>query len=276
MADMRASQTERGFFGGLWHDLNRSIGRGYRTVFLLSLCTGLLAEALAFMQVQAANVAAMLEKDFRVIVVLSPNADDQTTEKLKTYLPALKGVKSAVYINREESLRRFKMMEPEVAKSVVLFGSNPVPDFFELEMRSSVLSDIGGWVDANLNSVDGIDDVVYKPEQAVSVMHARFYQGFLRLILNLAALLLVAFGFFVELIAVRRQPVGPKLRRASGWMFSGVCGMLCAMGLCWALVYPLKHLNPLWWSFPAWQSNLVILVSGALIGWTLFRWQEPA
>jgi len=260
----------------VWRGLTRSLGRGYRAVFLFSACVGLLFSTLAFMVRQSGQVEGLLKDDFRLFLIVDERFPAVSLGAVEARLRALPHVSDVRFVSKSEALDQLRAADPELVKTVVSVTENPMPAYFALRLGDAALEDIGAWLDSNVlkGKMPSIAGVSYKPEQIYAVMQAAFYRRFLQLAFSLAVLLLACTAASVEFSAVSRTRFLPSLRQARNWMLSGMAGTAFSAGLCWLFVYPVKHLSPLWWSFPALGWQVSVLVCGAVCGWTLFRWKE--
>ena len=212
----------------------------------------------------------------QILLVVQDKMPQQDLRALESKIHSLPDVLQARFVTKEDGLLLLKNKDPELAKSIVLFGDNPIPEFFEVKIDDNAIGNIDAWLDSNVYKagLKGISGVLYKAEEAYAILQVNFYRSFIRLSLALAALSLVLFSFFVELSAVKKMPVMPSVRHASGWIFSGILGGATASLLCWMLVFPMKYLSPMLWSYSSLKWQCALLLAGALLGRTLFRWKE--
>jgi len=260
----------------MWKDLNRVVGRGYRQVFLLSFCVGLLAESAVFIEGQTKVIFELLKEDLKIMLIVKERLPLDEFKNTEQKLSSLPHMQSAEFVSKDAGLKLLKEKDPELAKSVMLFGENPMPEFFEIKLDESALGSIGTWLEKNIlnGKMSGIAGVSYKPEQVSAVLQAGFYNRFMNLVLAITGVIFGLFAFFVELNAVKAGPFLPSLKSASGWMLSGFFGGVSAMLFCWLLVYPMKYLSPMWWTYPSLGWHGAVLLANAWLGWALFRWKE--
>ena len=271
-----SSESGRSGAARFWGTLNRRAGKGYRAVFMLSMCMGLLFSAIAFMERQSAQIEALLKDDFKLFLVVDEKFPLMEMKNLENKLRSLPNVADIVFVNRAQALDELKATDPELVKSVVPVTENPMPEYFSIKLNDAALEDIGSWLDGNVlkGKMPAIAGVSYKPDQVYAILQATFYRRFLQLVFSMGVLILAFMAFMVEISAVSHTGFLPSVRQGWSWILSGAAGSLVAFGLCWLFVYPVKHLSPLWWSFPGlgWQAS--VLGMGALCGWALSRWKE--
>lgn len=245
--------------------------KGYRVAFLLAFSAGLMAEMLLFLQAQMHEVTALLKEDFRIVVVRDTRARE-TPEAIGAALSAIKGTEQAVFISRQDRLARLKAEEPELVSSVLPPGSNPMPDTWEIIMREDSLGDLNAWSDAAWR-VPGVGDIKYKPLEAYAIMHSVFYGHLITLGLALAFLAFMIMAAMVFTHGHTPAALIGSLATDRVWFLAGAAGGVASALAAYVVVYPVKHLSPLWvWPNPVWQA--AVAVCGALLGWVLCRWKE--
>lgn len=98
--------------------------KGYRVVFLLAFTAAVLFEALLFLHTQAREILSLLEDDFRVVVLLKDGGRKER-DALWESIRALQGVRSAVFISKDERLARMREDDPELIKGGAVAGAEP-------------------------------------------------------------------------------------------------------------------------------------------------------
>lgn len=257
----------------------RTARKGFRTVFLIALCGGILAEAILFLGRQLKEVNSFLQEDFRIIAIADrklsktgspPSLDvsEAALEIIEEKLKSLPGVKDAHYVSGEERLESLKKYDPELAGSFVLLNSNPVPGSFEISVEESVFGDMASWTE-KIRAVSGIEGLRYKPAQAYAILQVRFYERFLRFSLIASAMLLVLLGIMSVVYGFRARRPG----LIAGYLTAGAAGAFFSVFFCFAVVYPVKYLSPLWvWPHWTWHAGIVFL--GVFTGWILYQWKN--
>ncbi|MFA6582745.1 MAG: permease-like cell division protein FtsX [Elusimicrobiaceae bacterium] len=264
-----------GFFARAHRDLTRVVWRGYRIVFLLAMCVCLLGETVLFFSGQVKLISAVLRDDFKIILTVDESFPETGIKELEDKLYAVQGVTYAKYVSKNESFETVRSEDPELARTILTFGQNPLPRMITIKASDNALSNAGSWLKTNIvDKMQGISGVSYNPEQIYAILQADFYDGLLSLVLALAAIAILLLAFFVELSAAKHIPFLHKPRQSLGWMFSGFLGASAAWAVMLALVYPMKHLSPMWWSFPVLWRQMLVLLCGAILGWSMFRWKE--
>lgn len=246
--------------------------KGFRTVFLIALCGGILAEAVLFLQRQLNEVSALLQEDFRIILTVDGKITRDQARVAEEKLRALAYVKDVDFVGREDRLKRLEASDPDIVGSVVLLGENPVPDSFEVKIDESALGDIPSWTDSAKN-INGIASARYKPVQAYAILQVLFYERFLRFSLSAAALFLVLLGIMTVFYRVHWPQFVPEIAHNIRWVAAGAAGALLSAALCFALVYPIKYLSPLW-AWPGWGWHAGVVFLGGFTGWILFQWKN--
>jgi hypothetical protein len=232
--------------------------------------------AIAFMERQSAQIESLLKDDFKIFLVVDEKFPLTKINELESSLRALPNIADVTFVNHTQALEELKATDPDLVKSVVPVTDNPMPEYFSLQLNDVALEDIGSWLDSNVlkGKMPAIAGTFYKPEQVYAILQATFYRRFLQLVFSMGALILAFMAFMVEISAVSNTGFLPSVRQSWNWILAGAAGALVACGLCWAFVYPVKHLSPLWWSFPSLGRQAAVIFLGALCGWTLSRWKE--
>lgn len=257
--------------------MTRTLGRGHRKVFLLSMCFCLLAGVLLFMQKQSAGIYRMLKDDFRIILVIDEKASVTSVKEAGDKLRAMPGVSGVDFVSRDAGLAFLRQRDPGLVRSVSIIGENPLPELFEVRLDDAALGDAGAWLESNVlnGKLPVVAGASYKPEQIYGIMQASFYNRLLTLSLSLAFVLFVLYAFFAEWRALADALAKPR-PLAIGWVLSGMTGALAALGVCWVLVAPVSYLSPLWWSYPPVAALAGLVLCGGLLGWTLYRWKQSS
>ncbi len=245
--------------------------KGYRVVFLLAFSAAVLFEALLFLHTQVREILSLLEDDFRVVVLLK-DGGRRERDALWESIRSLQGVRSAVFIPRDERLARMRDEDPDLIKGALSLGPNPLPDSYEIAVDQSVMSSLNTWTEL-LWAMDGVAEVRYKQLEAYALLHFFFYESFVTLVFGLS--LLGAALLALTVLLYRFSPAGlmEGIRRDSRWFLSGAGGAGTAVLACYLIVYPVRYLSPVWaWPNPLWHLA-GILVSGFL-AWTLVQWKN--
>ncbi|KAF0127299.1 MAG: hypothetical protein FD189_366 [Elusimicrobia bacterium] len=262
--------------------------KGYRVVFLLAFTAAVLFEALLFMHTQAREILAMLEDDFRVVVLLKDGGRKER-DVLWESIRALQGVRSAVFISKGERLARMREEDPELIKGALSLGPNPLPDSYEIAVDQSILSSLNSWTEL-LWGMDGVAEVRYKQLEAYALLHFSFYDNFIALAFGLA--LLGAVLFSLTVLLHRFSPAGRRapgtdcgqsrpdpaglmegIRKDKRWFLSGAGGAAAAVLACYLIVYPVRYLSPVWaWPNPLW--HLAGVLAAGFLAWTMVQWKN--
>ncbi len=246
----------------------KTVRKGFRTVFLIALCGGILAEAVLFLGRQLKEVNSFLQEDFRVIAVADRQISGYGLKVIEKKLNSLPGVKDVRYVGGEERLENLKKSDPALAGSFVLLNSNPVPGSFEISVEEFVFGNLSSWVE-EARAVPGIEGLRYKPAQAYAILQVCFYERFLRFSLIAAAMLLVLLGIMSVVYGFQARQPG----LIAGYLAAGAAGAFFSMLFCFAIVYPVKYLSPFWvWPHWTWHAGIVFL--GVFTGWILYQWKN--
>ncbi|MDD4004690.1 MAG: permease-like cell division protein FtsX [Elusimicrobiaceae bacterium] len=261
--------------GRFFKGLTRVVLRGHRVMFLLSLCLFLLAQTVLFFRGQAKLITAMLKDDLKILLIVDDNVPDSRIKSLESKLFARDHVTYVKFVSRDESFALVQRQDPELAQTVLTFGQNPMPRYFSIKADDTALSNIGMWMQsAIMGRVEGISGVSYNPDAVYALLQAEFYSGLLSMVIAITAIAIILLAFFVELSAAKHLPLDYKFGQAVSWMLSGFLGAISAWAILWVMVYPMKHLSPMWWSAPVLWRQAGMLACGAVLGWTMFRWKE--
>ncbi|MCG2724649.1 MAG: permease-like cell division protein FtsX [Elusimicrobia bacterium] len=244
--------------------------KGYRIIFLAVFIVSLLTEVLLFLFSQIDNVNVMLKDDFRIVLVKS-EMTKVSTDDIKGNLEKLEGVKEVVYVNRDERLRELIAANSDFSEIITLLGRNPIPDTFEIVLDDVFLGDLESWITLAWKT-EGISDIKYKPLEAYIILHTLFYSHFIFIsfVLAIIALIIMVVMVLVYKFSPRKTIVTAK--RDIKWFFAGSLGSFIAVFSCYAIVYPIKYLSPIWsWPNPLW--HILIIFLGGFMGWTIHQWK---
>lgn len=265
------SKTPAGFFSFL----TRVILRGHRVMFLLALCLFLLAQTVLFFRGQAKLITAMLKDDFKIILIVDDELPDSEIRALESKLMGVEHLNDVKFVSRDESFALVQRQDPELAQTVLTFGQNPMPRYFAIKVDDVALGNIGMWLQTSImDGMKGISGVSYNPDAVYALLQAEFYSGLLSMVIAITAVAIIMLAFFVEWSAAKHLPLNHRFGHAVSWMMSGFLGALVSWLILWLMVYPMKHLSPMWWSAPVLWRQAGMLVCGAVLGWTMFRWKE--
>ncbi len=245
--------------------------KGYRVVFLLAFTAAMLFEALLFLHTQAREILGLLEDDFRVVVLLK-DGKRKERDALWESIRALQGVRSAVFISKDERLARMREEDPELIKGALSLGPNPLPDSYEIAVDQSVMSSLNTWTEL-LWGMSGVAEVRYKQLEAYAILHFSFYDNFIALAFGLS--LLGAVLFSLTVLLYRFSPAGlmEGIRKDKRWFLSGAGGAAAAVLACYLIVYPVRYLSPVWaWPNPLW--HLAGVLTAGFLAWTMVQWKN--
>lgn len=244
--------------------------KGYRVVFLAVFVISLLAEVLLFLFSQVNNINSIFRDDFKIIFIKS-ESNKFSVEKIKTDLEELKGVREVVYVARDKRIDEFKESGSDFSEIVTLLGKNPIPDTFEVALKESVLGDLESWLERAWK-LDGIADIKYRPLEAYVILHTLFYSHFIFISFILTLVSLMIMAIMVLTYKFSPQRMLDDIKKEARWFLAGSLGAFLAVFSCYAIVYPIKYLSPIWsWPNPLW--HVLILLFGGFTGWIIHQWK---
>ncbi len=244
--------------------------KGYRIIFLAVFGISLLAEVLLFLFSQVSNINLMLKDDFRIVFVKSENTK-LSLEDIEGNLEKLEGVREVVYVGRSERLLELNAADSDFSEIITLLGRNPIPDTFEVILDEALLGDLESWI-AVAWKTEGISDIKYKPLEAYVILHTLFYSHFIFISFVIVIMALITMSIMVLTYKLSAQKVLKNIKRDVKWFFAGSLGSLLAVFSCYAIVYPIKYLSPIWsWPNLLWHS--LIIFFGGFMGWTIHQWK---
>lgn len=249
----------------------KNVRKGYRIVFLLAFCISILAEALLFMHTQVREISLILKEDFKIMLILSKETKIDRID-IEERIKTLNGVEDVVFITKTQRLKRLNENAPELASSVLSVGSNPMPDTFEVRLNESVLGDLNSWMDS-VSRIQGISEVKYKSLEAYAILHALFYGNFIFISLMLGLMAIVLLGVLTLIYRFNLFNLIENFKKDIAWFWTGIFGAFSAVILCYAILYPIKHLSPIWvWPGPGW--HMMIILTGGISGWVISQWKS--
>lgn len=260
---------------GLKKELTRKLGRCYRVVFLVALLISFALEVMFFFEYQAGFALSKLQNDFKIILTLKENTSASQIDSISDALKSNKQIVSVKLITAQESLDFLKSEDARLALDIRTLGLNFLPDFLEIKPSVFALVDGENWIEKNiLSRFSQISDAFYNNEQGFVILHLYFYEKFLMLTLAMIAFLLVLLLFLVEFYKIKKNSFLVSVKQGSGWIFSGVLASSISVFLVWIFTVLLKNINPDWFYGASIYTHLIVIFSGAILGWILFRWKN--
>lgn len=241
--------------------------RLHRRLFLLVFALAVLLQSLSFVQVQLGNYYHRLENDFKVILVVDGNFNNDVLTQMGESLSAKEDITDVKLFAPDDALAALERKNPQLTDAMLLMGKNKMPAYYELRLNFKAVNNIQLFI-RNLASE-------YKElSPKYNLPHAQmiFYTGLCYKLLNMAAvfslLLFLAFMFLVE-----AYPAAHVKHLRSG-VVSGVLAGLCALAFFAVLIYPTGFLVSAFEHFTSWERQTLLLVFCGLLGWTLTKWQK--
>ncbi len=240
--------------------------KGYRIAFLVCLLFSIYTSAILFMYFQARYINSFLLEDFRIIASL------QTLNNKTVYdISAIKGVKSVKIIKSDELMKRLESEDKELYLSIKSLSKNPVPDVAEIEVDDMYFGYVQS-IASSISSVSGVEEVRYRPDELVAIMHTEFYMKFLMFVFAVS----ISVIFVMIVFSVFHIGFGGfvlSVIESSKWFLNGVVAGFCGVAFVYVILLPLKNLSVLWQWFDWYYSALIIWCSG-FIGWVFFQWKK--
>jgi cell division transport system permease protein len=183
-----------------------------------------------------------VRKDVIVKVFFVQDASETQINAVRSKVLSFPETKDAVFISKEEALRRMKQKYPELTDNL---SSNPLPAAFEVTPKNA--DQVKGIADKLQPLPAGVDKIDYaekKTERILAVTNVIKYIFLLgSLILLAASTILIANTIRLSIFARRREVEVMKLVGASNWFIRGpfmlegvICGLIGAVAAVALLV----------------------------------------
>jgi cell division transport system permease protein len=183
-----------------------------------------------------------VRKDVIVKVFFVQEASEAQINAVRSKVLTFPETKDAVFISKEEALRRMKQKYPELTDNL---SSNPLPAAFEVTPKDA--DQVKGIADKLQPLPAGVDKIDYaekKTERILAVTNVIKYIFLLgSLILLAASTILIANTIRLSIFARRREVEVMKLVGASNWFIRGpfmlegvICGLIGAVAAVALLV----------------------------------------
>ena len=183
-----------------------------------------------------------VRKDVIVKVFFVQEASEAQINAVRSKVLTFPETKDAVFISKEEALRRMKQKYPELTDNL---SSNPLPAAFEVTPKNA--DQVKGIADKLQPLPAGVDKIDYaekKTERILAVTNVIKYIFLLGSVILLAAsTILIANTIRLSIFARRREVEVMKLVGASNWFIRGpfmlegvICGLIGAVAAVALLV----------------------------------------
>ncbi|MFA6092160.1 MAG: permease-like cell division protein FtsX [Elusimicrobiota bacterium] len=226
--------------------------------FLLGLTLGVLGRTLLWTRGQAADAAAQLREDFRVLVYLRDGVDSARRSVVSEKLRILPGVLSLRSIPPSEGLKAYAQEDPDLLRAAAFLGENPLPDAAELELSESGMNSFADILHA-VSAIPETGDILYKPLQLEALMRLRLCERLTTLALSFCA------GIWFLFLALRLSPfVFGDLRLRGSWRNPAAASAGCVLGLLLMALalWPAHRSGTASLEVGVWPQILWILLSG--------------
>lgn len=246
-----------------------SLGKkGYRIIFLFTFLWGLYFETVLFLYFQIKSIKDVLVSDFVVIAALDSKSNPNA---VKDEILKINGVENVNYVSSNDMLKRLESEDKDLYLSIKSMSINPIPNIMEIKLSELVLGNIDDMVD-KISNIKDIIDIRYKPDEVVAIMHVIFYIKFLSVVIS-ATLLIVGVIVFLAISYFGLNSFILVVRESFKWFLNGCLGVICSIAFVYTIVYPIKHISPLWQTVP-YLWHIIILLCGGFIGMVLYQWKK--
>jgi hypothetical protein len=239
------------------------------SLFMLAAAAGLAGETLLLAERHCSRLESSMRDDFRVVFFTRASLEESRAKVLEEKLRAAPEVADVRFVPADEALAALKRDDPELAESVALIGDNPLPAAFEVRPAPESFTHLGAWIDAARRLADW-SDLRYKGGEVQAILRLRFYARLLSMTLSTLVCLVAG----VALIAVgpfSRTPHHGSPQAAFWAAAGGAFGALIAVAISW----PLRR-DELLWAWPGLTSQLFLLASCAVLGWSSSLWRADS
>jgi cell division transport system permease protein len=191
-----------------------------------------------------------VRKDVLVKVFFVQDASETQINAVRAKILTFPETKTAVFVSKEEALRRMKLKYPELTENL---SSNPLPAAFEVTPKNAdQVTAIADKLQPLPAGVDKIDYAEKKTERILAVTNVIKYIFLLGSIILLAAsTILIANTIRLSIFSRRREVEVMKLVGASNWFIRGpfmlegvICGLIGAVVAVVLLVLAKKFALP--------------------------------
>jgi len=206
------------FFREAYTSLSRNRLLSIATVTTMAICILILGSAV-LMTINADNFMNRLESDLEIVAFLDNSLSKTQVADIKGDIEKLMGVKSVVFVSREEALvnlqKKFADKDYDLGKTI---GKNPLPDSYEVKAQNP--QDVVNLAQ-QINKMPG----VYKVNYGQGVVERLFQVtkwvriisiGFI-ILLTLGAVFLIATTIRLAIFARRKEIYLMKLIGATDW-----------------------------------------------------------
>ena len=246
----------------------KQVFRLHRRLFLLVFAVAMLWQGLLLVDTRLGQYHQALADSFKVLLTVDGKTDNAVLIQMGETLNQKADVASVKLYSSQDALEVVRQQNPQLAQSLLLMGRNKMPAYFELRLVPQAVRNAPSLL-ANLAAEYKGLTPHYNAQHAQLVFMTGLCVKLLRMSMLFAALLFLAFMFFVE-----AYPTKKSRSHLLSAMFSGVLAGVCA-GLFFAvLIYPTGFLSETIQLFTTPARQVLLLVFCGLFGWTLSKWQR--
>lgn len=238
----------------------------YRKICLLVFAMAMLWQGILLVDNYAKQYYAQLQGSFKMILTLPANTTDEELNKLGEKLRARVGVAAVGVFNSSAALAAVRRQNPQLVDTMLLLGTHKMPAYLEVYPNAKAVAGLQSFTD-NLAVQFPQADVHYNAEHARLTANAGLFCKLLRLVEMVALLALLVFMFLVEAAPCRAAHAGAGV-------FSGVVAAAGACIVGAGVLYLSGHLPEIWNHLFSAKQQVMALVMGGLLGWTLAKWQR--
>lgn len=186
------------------------------TITTVAICIFIVGIAL-LVTLNASNVISRLESDIEMVAFLDNQLTDEQISNINTQISKMPGVKSVVFVSKDESLAKLQKNLNKEDLGAVL-GENPLPNTFEIKAQDShQVPDIA----IHMSNIYGIYKINYGQgivEKLFEVTNwVRNLSIGLIIVLAFGAVFLVATSIRLAIFARRKEIYLMKLIGATNW-----------------------------------------------------------
>ena len=238
----------------------------HRKLFLLVFAITLLIQGWLLADKGLAEYHAALQDSFKVVLTLDGSADNAQLETWGQELNNQPSITQVRLFSPEDAMAVVRHKNPQLADSLLQLGKNKMPAYFEIKLTEETLPNLTPFLD-NLTAQYPALTPYYHAGQA----RLLFYTGLVsKLVRTVGALILLAFIAFM--LFVEAAPYKSKYTFSGA--FSGLLAAAASSVCVAAAVYPVGVLADILPMITSWGRQGLLLTFGALLGWTLAKWQR--
>ena len=247
--------------------ITKVLFHGYRRLFVLVFAVALLWQGVSLLQDKLHGYHQALTQDFKVLLAVTANADNDALRVMGESLSAKEDIVSVKLFSPADGLVALQARNARLANALVTLGREPMPAYFEIKLTDRAINNMTSFAQ-NLAAEYPQLSVKYSAAQAQMAFVSGMLLRTVNMILVLALVLFMAFMFLVEAYPVRGKV------HAKGGVISALLAWALSLGLLVLVLYPSGLLAEGLTPFTSVERQAGIAVFCALWGWTLSKWQK--